>query len=128
LAQQLAISIIDDDEAVRDSLVDLMKSHGYGADSFGSAVEFLNSEYRHRTQCLIADVQMPGMSGTELHDRLIALGQPIPTILITALPDDGARALALNAGVHCYLAKPFEEDELLRCIRSAITDFEGRRT
>jgi len=105
-----------------------MMSHGYRAHSFESAAQFMNSKHRQQTQCLIADVQMPEVSGAELHDQLVASGKPIPTILITALPDDGARARALDAGVRCYLAKPFAEDELLRCIRAAVTSPEGRRT
>ena len=70
--------------------------------------------------CVIADVQMPGMTGHELHNRLVASGQPTPTILITAFPDERARECALQAGVICYLSKPFSEDELLACIRSTL--------
>jgi CheY-like chemotaxis protein len=72
---------------------------------------------------MIADVQMPGMTGIELHNRLVASGQPIPTILITAFPDEGARERALQAGVIGYLAKPFSEAELLACIGA----IRGRR-
>jgi FixJ family two-component response regulator len=75
---------------------------------------------RRRVSCVIADVQMPGMTGLELYNRLIASGEPIPTILITAFPDERARQHALQAGVNCYLSKPFREDELLACIRSIL--------
>jgi FixJ family two-component response regulator len=128
LPQKLAISIVDDDESVREALVDLMKSHGYHAEAFDSSLAFLDSDQRNRTDCLIADIQMPGMTGIELHTRLLAFEEPIPTILITAVPDDDARDRALQAGVHCYLAKPFDEGELLACIRSAVANPGRRRT
>jgi CheY-like chemotaxis protein len=69
---------------------------------------------------VIADVQMPGMTGLELHNRLVASGEPIPTILITAFPDERSRDRSLQAGVTCYLTKPFSEDDLLACIRSIL--------
>ena len=87
----IVIAVVDDGELVREALTGLMKSLGYGAAAFQSAEEFLNSSQRHGAACLISDVQMPGMTGLELHDRLVAFGEPIPTILITAYPGrDGA--------------------------------------
>ena len=97
-----------------------MKSLGYRATVFASAEDFLNSEGRDSTACLIADVQMPGMTGPELHERLTTSGQPIPTILITAYPDERVKARALQAGVMCYLTKPFGENDLLSCLQSAL--------
>jgi FixJ family two-component response regulator len=120
LEQNNPISIVDDDESVRDAMAGLMKSHGYHVQTFDSGASFLSSDHRGRTDCLIADVQMPGMTGFELHSELVAAGDPIPTILITAHPDDRARARAMKAGVLCYLAKPFSETDLLGCIRTAI--------
>ena len=120
LANTPLISIVDDDEAVREATKGLMRALGFPAESFGSAEDFLKSDRLHTTACLIADVQMPRMSGLALHHRLAACGFSIPTILITAYPDDGARARALRAGVTCYLAKPFNKDDLLACIRSAL--------
>ena len=117
------IAVVDDDQSVREALTGLMKSLGYRAAAFRSAEDFLNSKRRRGAACLIADVQMPGMTGFELHNRLVASGQPTPTILITAFPDEGARQRALQAGVIGYLAKPFSEDDLLACIRSSL----GRR-
>ena len=122
MADRTVIAIIDDDEAVRDALAGLMKSLGYSAEAFESAEGFLGSSRHDNASCLITDVQMPGMSGLELHDRLVASGKPIPTILITAYPNERARTRALSNGVVCYLGKPFQEDELLACIRSAIGD------
>jgi len=115
------ISIVDDDEAMRDAIKGLMRSLGYRVEAAASAQEFLSSRHAHRSACLIADMQMPGMTGLELYQRLSTSGKPIPTILITAYPDDGVRERALSAGVTGYLSKPFDEDDLLACVRSALT-------
>jgi FixJ family two-component response regulator len=114
------ISIVDDDASVRDGMVDLLSALGYIADAFDSTEDFLNAQRCHGTSCLIADVQLPGLSGLELHDHLVASGRAIPTILITAFPDEKDRARALSTGVSFYLTKPFEPDELLACIRAAL--------
>ena len=114
------ISIVEDDEAVREGLTDLIKSMGFGAESYSSASDFLKSADRRITSCLIADVQMPEMTGLELHDRQVKLGDNIPTILITAFPNDRDRKWAARSGVICYLAKPFNDDDLFACIRSAL--------
>jgi FixJ family two-component response regulator len=114
------ISIVDDDESLRKATKGLMRALGFLAETFASAEEFLKFDRLRSTDCLIADVQMPGMSGLELHRRLVATGESIPTILITAYPDDSMRARALEAGVICYLAKPFSKDRLLVCINSAL--------
>ena len=98
----------------------LMQSYGYAAEAFDSGASFLSSDRYHRTDCLIADVQMPGMTGLELFSRLGVSGQRIPTILITARHDESVRERALRAGVLCYLIKPFNEDDLIRCIRAAL--------
>jgi FixJ family two-component response regulator len=111
-----AIAVVDDDEAVRESTTDLLRAMGFIAKAFASADEFLKSNRIHLTSCLIADVQMPGMSGLELYGRLVASGHPIATILITAYPDEATRARALNAGITGYLTKPFSEKELVDCI------------
>ena len=122
------ISIIDDDEAMHEAIKGLMRSLGYRVEAVASAQEFLSSRHVRRTSCLIADMQMPGMTGLDLYQRLSTSGKPIPTILITAYPDDGVRERALSAGVVGYLSKPFDEDDLLACIRSALTHARnGRR-
>jgi FixJ family two-component response regulator len=112
------IAIVDDDQSVREALTSLVRSLGYVAVAFECAEDLLKSRRRRNVFCLIADVQMPGMTGIELHNRLVASGEPIPTILITAFPDERSRERALQAGVIGYLAKPFSEDDLLACIRS----------
>ena len=112
------IAIVDDDQSVREALTSLVRSLGYVVVVFECAEDLLKSRRRRNVSCLIADVQMPGMTGIELHNRLVASGEPIPTILITAFPDERSRERALHAGVIGYLTKPFSENDLLACIRS----------
>jgi len=114
------ISIVDDDESVREATTGLMRSLGFAAQAYASAEQFLASDQVAGTACLIVDVNMPGTTGLELYSRLAALGQSIPTIVITAYPDESTRARALNAGIVCYLCKPFGEAELRACICSAL--------
>ena len=114
------VSIVDDDPSVRDGLVDLVRAMGFDAEAFGRAEDFSQSPRLDLTSCLITDVRMPGMTGLELHERLAAAGKSIPTIVITAFPQAADRVRALQAGVLCYLSKPFEESELAACISSAL--------
>ena len=114
------IAIVDDDESVREALASLMNSLGYEAVPYASAAEFMESAGRGRTSCLITDMHMPGMTGLQLHEQLIGSGDRIPTIFMTAYPDDAARKSAAQAGVDCYLTKPLREHELLACVRSAL--------
>ena len=120
MPQKPLIAIIDDDESMRDSTKDLLDAAGFAAATFPSAESFLESDRRRSAACLVTDVRMPGMTGLELHQDLVASGTDIPTILITAYPDDRVRARARKAGIVCYLIKPFTPDELLQCIRSAL--------
>ncbi|MGC2200021.1 MAG: response regulator [Stellaceae bacterium] len=123
------IAVVDDDESVREALTSLVRSLGYVAYAFECAEDLLKSKRRRRVTCVVADVQMPGMTGLELHNRLVSSGEPIPTILVTAFPDDRARERALRAGVICYLTKPFSEGDLLACLRSTLGpgEADGRR-
>jgi FixJ family two-component response regulator len=114
------ISIVDDDKFFRDSMRKLVMLLGYTVESFPSACDFLASRFMPETACLIADVNMPGMTGLELHGRLTKLGYAIPTILITAYPDEVVRDRALKDGVICYLSKPLDDRELERCLRAAL--------
>jgi FixJ family two-component response regulator len=114
------ISVIDDDPSVREGLRDLLTALGFVAAVFDSAVDFIDSGRLPDTACLIADMQLPGMSGLELHQNLTVFGITLPTILITAFPDERDRARALAAGVCCYLTKPFSETDLVACIRTAL--------
>jgi FixJ family two-component response regulator len=115
------IAIVDDDESVREATKGLMRSMGLAVEAFSSGEDFLRSSHVGSTACLVADVNMPGMSGLDLHQRVTALPGGIPTILITAYPNDSIRERALSAGILCYLVKPFSEDDLLNCIRSALS-------
>jgi FixJ family two-component response regulator len=121
--QQPMIAIVDDDESVREAVRGLMRSTGLAAEAFASAEDFLSSPHLGRAACVVADINMPGMSGIDLHHHLAAFSKTIPTILITAYPNDSVRSRALGAGVVGYLIKPFSDDDLLDCVRSAI----GRR-
>ena len=104
-----------------------MRSIGLAAQAFSSGEEFLRSPELSRTDCLVADFNMPKMSGLDLHNNLSRLGKEIPTILITAYPSDDIRARALQAGVICYLPKPFDESLLLNCIQTALDRAKGNK-
>ena len=114
------ISIIDDDESYREATKGLMKSLGFTVEAFPSAVDFLASPHLRNTSCVIADINMPHMTGFELHRHLVESGYGIPMILITAYPDDSIRGRAMAEGVICYLTKPCDENALLGCVRSAL--------
>ena len=114
------ISIVDDDRLYRESMRKLVVLMGYTVEAFPSAADFLASRFLPETNCLIADVHMPGMTGVELHRHLVDAGYAIPTILVTAYPDEAARDRALKDGVVCYLSKPVDDDHLERCLRSAL--------
>ena len=101
-----------------------MRSLGYNVEAFSSAANFLASPRLIETTCLVADVHMPAMTGIELYKHLIEAGYTIPTILITAYPDDVERARALNDGAICYLRKPVDEQHLIRCLRAALKSGE----
>ena len=97
-----------------------MISLGYAVEAFPSAADFLASPLLSATACLVTDMQMPGMTGVELHRHLVDVGHPIPTILVTAYPDELTRSRAMKDGVVCYLSKPVDDDHLERCLRSAL--------
>ena len=116
------ISIVDDDESVREATKSLVRSLGYHAETFGSAEEYLGSERLHETSCLIADVQMPGMSGVDLQARLIASGHRTPVIFITAFPEERIFARAMTAGAYGFLSKPYKDDQLIECLDKALNN------
>jgi FixJ family two-component response regulator len=119
LSEASLISIVDDDQAFGDSMRRLLKSLGYAVAVFPCAAEFLASPKLAVTACLVADVHMPAMTGVELYTYLIETGHPIPTILVTAYPNDSERKCMLTRGVECYLRKPLEESDLIGCLRAA---------
>jgi FixJ family two-component response regulator len=114
------VAIVDDDESIRDTTKDLLESAGFAAIVFTSAASLLKSRRLSRVSCLIADMRMPTMTGLELHQHLVACNRPIPTILMTAYPDERAKAQASKSNVVCFLVKPFVADELLACVRCAL--------
>ena len=119
--KKLLVSVVEDNRFFRESMGRLMRSLGYNVEAFPSAGDFLASPRLAETACLIADVNMPAMTGVELYRRLIDTGWGIPTILVTAYPNDVDRARVLNDGVVCYLRKPVDEQHLIRCLRAALT-------
>jgi FixJ family two-component response regulator len=122
--KKLLVSVVEDDRYFRESMRRLMRSLGYNVEAFSSAADFLASPRLIETTCLIADVHMPAMTGVELYRHLIEAGYTIPTILVTAYPDDVDRARVLNDGVVCYLRKPVDEQHLIRCLRAALESDE----
>ena len=121
------ISIIDDDDSMRDATRRLVRSLGLNADTFASAEEYLQSDRVHDTSCLITDLQMPGLSGVELQSLLLARGFSTPIIFITAFPDEGIRAHVLDAGAIGFLGKPFDEERLIDCLKIALGKKPGSR-
>jgi FixJ family two-component response regulator len=113
------ISIVDDDASFRRAIAQLIESLGYAVATFGSAEEFLRSEHVGDTACLISDVQMPGMSGIELQNRLIARGHRVPIIFVTAYSASEARVQALAAGALGFFDKPLSEEKLISCLENA---------
>src|SRR5258708_14585345 len=114
------VSVVDDDESVRESLPDLLREFGFTARSFSSAEEFLASEYIGLTNCLILDVGMPGMSGLELQRELKLRGQNVPIVFITANRDEGVRPRVLAQGAVACLFKPFSDTALLEGLTMAL--------
>ena len=125
MSKKLLVSIVEDDRFFRESMGRLMRSLGYTVEAFASAADFLASPRLAETTCLIADVQMPRITGIELYRHLIAAGHTIPTILVTGYPRDVDRVSALSDGVVCYLRKPVDEETLERCLRAALASAEA---
>jgi FixJ family two-component response regulator len=114
------ISLVDDDESIRESLPDLIRVFGYSVNAFASAEEFLTSESLDRTDCLILDIAMPGMSGPDLQQELKRLRRDIPIVFITAHVDETDRPRLIEAGAVDCLFKPFTEDEILGAVSAAL--------
>lgn len=118
--ERLLVTVVDDDESVRESLPDLLREFGFAAQTFSSAEEFLDSKSVGQTRCLILDVAMPGMNGLDLQRELKARGQKIPIIFITAQKDESVRARAFAEGALEFLLKPFADTALLAALNKAI--------
>jgi FixJ family two-component response regulator len=113
-------AVVDDDEAIREAVQSLIRSAGSSAEAFPSAEDFLHSGHLQDTACLIVDVQLPRMSGLELHQQLTVANCPTPAIFITAHGDAEMRARALRAGAAAFLDKPFSDEVLLRAVQTAL--------
>ncbi|HXE47352.1 MAG TPA: response regulator [Ramlibacter sp.] len=114
------VAIVDDDESIREATANLLQSVGWSTATFEDAMSFLRSPQRGSAACVVADVRMPGLTGLEMYEELVASGEAIPTVLITAYPDDSVRARASDAGIVCCLGKPFAPEQLLHCVREAL--------
>ena len=123
--KRLLLSVVDDDQSMRESLPDLIQDFGFDARTFSSAEEFLSSGSADETSCLILDVAMPGMSGPELQQELNRRGEKIPTIFITGQKDEIIRARVLKQGAVGFLIKPFSDAAFLAAIKSALETAEG---
>ena len=120
MAKPTLICIVDDDQPFRESMKTLVRALGYPVATFSSAAHFIASPLLAETTCLVVDCHMPEMTGVELNRHLVDAGHRIPTILITAYPDEISRKRALKDGVVCYLSKPVDDDCLETCLRSII--------
>ena len=120
------VAIVDDDKSIRNATQDLLKAAGFSTAMFEDAESFLGSASRASAACLVADMRMPGMTGLELHQELVASGHGIPTVIITAHPEELTQARAREAGIRCYLIKPFAPDELLECVCEALAKSKTR--
>jgi FixJ family two-component response regulator len=118
--ERVLVSVVDDDESVRESLPDLLKEFGFEPRAFASAEEFLLSDDVNRTVCLILDIAMPNMSGLDLQRALQARGHKIPVIFITAQTDSAVRTRAIQQGAVSVLQKPFNDTDLLTAIEAAL--------
>lgn len=125
MANTPVIAIVDDDEAVRTSLASLVRSLGYEASTYESGTDFLDRRSEDPS-CMIADIQMPLMTGDELQARLIQSGRKFPIIFMTAFPTDTVRRRVLAAGAHCCLSKPTGGDEIIRCLEEALAGHMAR--
>jgi FixJ family two-component response regulator len=119
MAKPLLVSIVDDDESVREALPDLLKELGYSVQTFSSAEEFLASDYVGLTKCLLLDLTMPGMSGLDLQGELALRRQQIPIVFITAHGDEAIRQRLLQQGAAECLFKPFSDIELRNALNTA---------
>jgi FixJ family two-component response regulator len=120
MANRPLVAIVDDDESIRHATRDLLRAAGFATATYEDAESFLRSENRASVACVVADIRMPGMTGLQLYQTLVASGHGIPTVIITAHPEDVAQSRARQVGITCYLSKPFAPDDLLECVRKAV--------
>ena len=127
MSERPLISIVDDDQSFGNSMRRLLKALDYSVAVFPSAPQFLASTQLAATACLVADIHMPQMTGVELYNHLVESGHAIPTILVTAHPDERQKECMLTRGVQCYLPKPLVEAALIDCLRTAVAHGQACR-
>jgi FixJ family two-component response regulator len=120
MLEGLLVAVVDDDMSIRNATQDLLRAAGFSTTTFSNATSFLDSPMRACVACLVADMRMPGMTGLELHEHLARSGMRIPTVLITAHPEEVPRERMREADITCLLTKPYPPDELLECVRKAL--------
>ena len=120
ISDRLVVAVVDDDESVRESLPDLLREFGFAARTFSSAADFLSSDTRRQTECLILDIYMPGMTGLDLQRELRLRGQQIPIIFMTAIKNETVRPQVLEQGAVECLFKPFSDSTLLEALNKAL--------
>jgi len=121
------VAVVDDDKSIRNATQDLLKAAGFSTATFEDAESFLGSASRASAACVVADMRMRGMTGVKLYQELVASGHAIPTVIITAHPEELTQARAREAGITCYLTKPFTPDELLECVSESLAKSQARR-
>jgi FixJ family two-component response regulator len=121
------IAVVDDDLSIRRATQDLLKAAGFSTATFPDATSFLEYPHRANVACLVADMRMPRMTGLELHQHLVATGADIPTVIVTAHPGELRPQRAREAGITCFLIKPFAPDELIECVGKALANAQTRR-
>ena len=122
MPKDLEIAVIDDDDSFRVALVESLYSLGYQADGYSSAEDYIRVDGDKSFSCIVTDIHMPGMSGLDLMQRLAAQGSTIPVVLITARSDTNLAAKAAAGGATCLLRKPFDINDLIKCIKKAVGD------
>ena len=128
MAERPLVAIVDDDESIRNATRDRLRAVGFSTATFEDAESFLGSASRASAACVVADMRMRGMTGVKLYQELVASGHAIPTVIITAHPEELTQARAREAGITCYLTKPFAPDELVECVCAALANSQTCRT
>jgi FixJ family two-component response regulator len=120
MAKRPLVAIVDDDKSFRGATRDLLRAAGFSTATYEDAESFLSGSDLATTACLVADMRMPGMTGLELYQTLVASGKDIPTVIITAHPEEVTQSRAREVGVSCFLSKPFAPDDLIECVQLAL--------
>jgi FixJ family two-component response regulator len=120
MAKRPLVAIVDDDKSFRGATRDLLRAAGFSTATYEDAESFLSGSDLATTACLVADMRMPGMTGLELYQTLVASGKDIPTVIITAHPEEVTQSRAREVGISCFLSKPFAPDDLIECVQLAL--------